>query len=115
MPLLALIYELSFQAFTYPLLPSIRAALPSVPILAWVSSSAAGLIALSLPGQEGGWQIDQFPEFTPAERAAGGRDLGVSGKVLNIPGLPAMYDWEHFPQAFPMAGRLMEIQRLYTL
>lgn len=90
----------------YALFDIIRSSKPAPPILLWQFGSAAGLAAggLLTPRIKGS-KLDAvlFDEFTPEEQAAG-RDLLITGEVINVPGLPQMYDWENYPYVLPWMG-----------
>ncbi|KAJ7231994.1 UDP-Glycosyltransferase/glycogen phosphorylase [Mycena rebaudengoi] len=98
----------------------------SIPIFAFVSSSASAMIRLLGPESLGG--LGDFGARTDAEALRTGKkpeEIGdeifkyTDGTVVKIDGLPNMYDYEWFPQILPFdipmapivrAGRAMFIE-----
>ncbi|KZW02221.1 UDP-Glycosyltransferase/glycogen phosphorylase [Exidia glandulosa HHB12029] len=78
--------------FLYAWHPTLRKVSPDVPLLWYNSGTAAGIGYLVHPGGRYGDSAaslgpedpDRSPEFT--------------GRVVKLPGLPAMHDWEFVPQ-----------------
>ncbi|EMD34231.1 glycosyltransferase family 1 protein [Gelatoporia subvermispora B] len=81
----------------------------SAKVYVWFSGSPDAFIAAFGPASIGG-KADLYPQVKE-EVAKTGRDLnevamqimhGISGRVVRVPGLPPMYDYEHIPQEVPL-------------
>ncbi|PPQ92738.1 hypothetical protein CVT25_015359 [Psilocybe cyanescens] len=77
----------------------------SVPIFSWLTGHAATIIRIFGPEHYGG--LDDITAKIEAEAARRGvttKEIGDSilthteGKIIKIPGVPDMYDWEFMPQ-----------------
>ncbi|PPQ96596.1 hypothetical protein CVT26_010751, partial [Gymnopilus dilepis] len=102
--------------FAFPQLQATRAITgQSVPIFAWMTGHASSILRLYGPEEIGG--IGNLGARIDAEAARTGvapEEIGdkifkhTDGTVCNIPGLPAMYDWEWFPQkaCLPQSAQL---------
>ncbi|KAF8903485.1 UDP-Glycosyltransferase/glycogen phosphorylase [Gymnopilus junonius] len=80
----------------------------SVPIFAWITGHASSIIRTFGPESMGG--IGNLAKKIAAEAARTGatpEEIGdkvfkhTDGTIVKIPGLPAMYDYEFFPQKLP--------------
>ncbi|KAJ6577343.1 UDP-Glycosyltransferase/glycogen phosphorylase [Mycena capillaripes] len=90
----------------------------SVPIIAWVTGGASTIIRLFGPESMGG--LGNFGAKIDAEAERTGKNpvqIGdaifrhTEGAVINIPGLPPMYDYEFFPQKLPFESPVSPIVR----
>lgn len=100
--------------FAFPQLRATRAVSGhSIPIIALITSSAAATIRTFGPESIGG--MGDFGARIDAEAALAGVptvEIGekilwhTEGKVIRIPGLPAMYDYEFAPQKLPFDAPL---------
>ncbi|KAJ7454822.1 UDP-Glycosyltransferase/glycogen phosphorylase [Mycena latifolia] len=90
----------------------------SVPIIAWVTGGASTILRLFGPASMGG--LGNFGERIDAEAQRTGQnpvEIGdkifrhTDGTVVNIPGLPPMYDYEFFPQKLPFEAPVSPIVR----
>ncbi|PPQ70942.1 hypothetical protein CVT25_013291 [Psilocybe cyanescens] len=91
----------------------------SVPILSWYSGHVATIIRLFGPETLGG--LDNLAAKIEAEatrRGVTAEEIGDSvlthteGKIIKIPGIPEMYDWEFFPQLPPFEAHASPIMKL---
>lgn len=87
----------------YALYEIIRGVKPAPAILAWKSNTVSGIAPYLLPPRLGGVEADMITPFTEDE-IKNGRSYNVSGKVVQVAGLPAMYDWELHPQDCTFMG-----------
>ncbi|KAJ7846175.1 hypothetical protein B0H13DRAFT_2363146 [Mycena leptocephala] len=80
----------------------------AIPVFAFASCGSAALLRLFGPESLGG--LGDFGARTDAEALRTGKssvDIGdqilkhTEGSIIRIPGLPAMYDYEFFPQELP--------------
>lgn len=94
-----------WQGFEYPWLSIIRAIAPGVPVLCWMIGFSGGLLRGCLPNSQGGVGDTLRIPFTP-EEALNNRDFPQTGEIVKIKSMPDMHDWEHFPQAMHVAGKL---------
>ncbi|KAJ6612282.1 hypothetical protein B0H10DRAFT_2223288 [Mycena sp. CBHHK59/15] len=90
----------------------------SVPIIAWVTGGASTTIRLFGPESLGGVGNFSARIDTEAERTGkSAEEIGdeifryTDGTVVNIPGLPPMYDYEFFPQKLPFKAKVAPIVR----
>ncbi|KAJ7746615.1 UDP-Glycosyltransferase/glycogen phosphorylase [Mycena metata] len=90
----------------------------SVSIMAWVTGGASAILRLFGPESLGG--LGDFGARIDAEAQRSGENPGeigdrvfkhTEGKVINVPGLPPMYDWEFFPQKLPFEAPVSPIVR----
>ncbi|KAJ7935541.1 UDP-Glycosyltransferase/glycogen phosphorylase [Mycena leptocephala] len=90
----------------------------STQIIAWVTGGASTIIRLFGPESLGG--LGNFGERIDAEARRTGKDpveIGdkifkhTDGTVVNISGLPPMYDYEFFPQKLPFEAPVAPIVR----
>ncbi|KAJ7738171.1 hypothetical protein B0H16DRAFT_1730061 [Mycena metata] len=81
----------------------------TVPVLTLITFNAASIVRLYGPESLGG--VGDLGAKMDAEALRTGRDAAeigdemwerTDGKVLNVPGMPPMYDYEVFPQAIPL-------------
>lgn len=98
----------------YALFSTIRSRDPAPPIVLWQTLPVAGLalgglLAAAAPGS---LHDAIFAEFSDEERL-NGREIPTTGMILDIPGLPRMYDWELCPYVMPYLGTGSRIH--YTL
>ncbi|KAJ7047239.1 UDP-Glycosyltransferase/glycogen phosphorylase [Mycena alexandri] len=91
--------------FAVPQMQATRALSKTTQIIAWVTGGASTIIRLFGPESMGG--LGNFGEKIDAEaKRTGGNPVEIGdkifrhtdGTVVNIPGLPPMYDYEFFPQ-----------------
>ncbi|KAJ7510340.1 UDP-Glycosyltransferase/glycogen phosphorylase [Mycena galericulata] len=90
----------------------------STAIIAWVTGGASTILRLFGPEALGG--LGNFGERIDAEAQRTGKnpvEIGdmifkhTDGTVVNIPGLPPMYDYEFFPQKLPFEAPVAPIVR----
>lgn len=81
----------------YALYEVVRELTPSTEILAWKSNTVAGIAQFLLPPSLGGVHDDMLTPFTPDE-IKNGRPYTIEGRLLELPGLPPLYDYELHPQ-----------------
>ncbi|KAJ7678554.1 UDP-Glycosyltransferase/glycogen phosphorylase [Mycena rosella] len=118
-PPVAVIMDASPDFFAVPQLQATRALSgTSVPIVAWVTGGASTILRLFGPESMGG--LGNFGERIDAEAQRTGKnpvEIGdkifrhTDGTVVNIPGLPPMYDYEFFPQKLPFEAPVSPIVR----
>ncbi|KAF8869585.1 hypothetical protein CPB84DRAFT_1754948 [Gymnopilus junonius] len=92
----------------------------SVPIFAWMTGHASSIIRIFGPENMGG--IGNLAAKIAKEAARTGaipEEIGektYDGTVVRVPGLPAMYDYEFFPQKLPFEIPIsMVLQGCYSL
>lgn len=91
------------EPMQYALFPIIRSSMPPPPILTWKSNTVAGIAHYMLPPRLGGVTDDMTKPFT-ADEVKDGRPYEITGRILELPGLPRMYDWELHPQDASFMG-----------
>ncbi|KAJ7019485.1 UDP-Glycosyltransferase/glycogen phosphorylase [Mycena alexandri] len=104
--------------FAVPQMQATRALSKTTQIIAWVTGGASTIIRLFGPESMGG--LGNFGEKIDAEaKRTGGNPVEIGdkifrhtdGTVVNIPGLPPMYDYEFFPQKLPFDAPVAPIVR----
>lgn len=105
------------QNALFPLIRSFTSATPAPSIYAWQFGAAAGLavtgIFSSTPENA---ERDPLVRAYSDEEKLHGRQLPVTGRIIDSPGLPRMYDWELFSYVLPITGsggKLTYITHLY--
>ncbi|KAJ7726853.1 hypothetical protein DFH07DRAFT_235594 [Mycena maculata] len=90
----------------------------SVPIFMFIAGNAGSLIRMFGPESMGGFgdlgaKIDAEALRTGKSADEVGEELlaKTEGRVINIPGIPAMFDYESFPQNLPYSDPRTPIQR----
>ncbi|KAF9486599.1 UDP-Glycosyltransferase/glycogen phosphorylase [Pholiota conissans] len=90
----------------------------SVPVIAWLSSTASSVIRLCGPQEYGGLggsdaQIEAEAQRTgrPFEEIAEEIYRTANGSIINVAGIPPMYDHEFFPQLLPMKAPTAPLAR----
>ncbi|KAF9486600.1 UDP-Glycosyltransferase/glycogen phosphorylase [Pholiota conissans] len=90
----------------------------SVPVLAWLSSTAAATIRFAAPPEFGGLgDLDARIEAEVQKTGKSAEEIGeeifhsVNGEIMNVAGIPPMYDHEFFPQVLPIKIPLSPLAR----
>jgi hypothetical protein len=97
------------DGFQYPWFSIIRSTTTSspIPILTWWVGFSGGMIHGCLSEKYGGENHLALPEFTEEEVKLG-RPNPPTGKLLQLRGLPPMYDWEMYPELIAGAKEIKE-------
>ncbi|KAH9476230.1 Anthocyanidin 3-O-glucosyltransferase [Psilocybe cubensis] len=94
----------------------------SVPIIGFIPVHASYALHICLPAHMGGLgDLGVMIEDEARRLGVTSREIGdtvyyrTEGRINKIPGLPAMYDWEHFPQVLVTSGSTAIISDLIKL
>ncbi|KAF8204107.1 UDP-Glycosyltransferase/glycogen phosphorylase [Pholiota molesta] len=84
----------------------------TIPIVAFLSSTAASTIRLCGPQEIGGLgDLDAQIQAEVERTGEPDDEVGEKGKLINIAGIPPMYDYEFFPQILPYKVPLSPLAR----
>ncbi|KAF8542582.1 hypothetical protein BDD12DRAFT_876041 [Trichophaea hybrida] len=83
-------------------LTAMRSTVSPPPILQWMMGFTGGFVRITGPASMGG----RGDNLRSPPDCAGGGNEPIEGAVIEVPGMPPMYDWEFFPQAGIKSDRI---------